>query len=267
LLKTSYNNENLSSLLEIFMKRCSQENFLTLCNDILEYEYMAKVCFLQQILHLNFSYLRNYKNLVYKIWVLIFDENDNISNYATKIWNKFRLYLDEDYAKSKEFQIAFTAHNLVDSINSANRAFAFVLPNQISFLVQEYQKAYEADLEESKRIEDEASKDPLANLYDPTHQKIKRLVLFDFIDETVELFSEELKKDLLDFLTRVSEREYNNDIFRPMNTSIFNIIKSITNESVLQNIIEISEISLLLFAAVLLILLSLISIIFSKIKR
>lgn len=242
LLKTSYNNENLSSLLEIFMKRCSQENFLTLCNDILEYEYMAKVCFLEQILHLNFNYLRNYKNLVYKIWVLIFDENDNISNYAIKIWNKFHLYLDEDYAKSNELKMAFTAHHLVDSINAANRAFAFVLPNQITNLVKSYENFYEADLEESKKIEEEIKNDPeSAHHFDAANEKIKRLVLFDFIDETVELFDEELKKDLLDFLTRVSEKENTQDIFGPMNTSIFNIIKSITNESVLQNIIEISE--------------------------
>jgi hypothetical protein len=239
LLKTSYNNENLSSLLEIFMKRCSQVNFLTLCNDILEYEYMAKVCFLEQILHLNYDYLRNYKNLVYKIWVMIFDENDNISNYATKIWNKFHLYLDEDYTKSKELKMAFTNHHLVDSINSANRAFAFVLPNQINALVKEYENFYEEDLEESKKIEEENKKDP--HYFDSKNEKIKRLVLFDFIDETVELFSEDLKKNLLDFLTRVSEKENNQEIFGPMNTSIFNIIKSITNEGVLQNIIEISE--------------------------
>lgn len=241
LLKTSYNNENLSNLLEIFMKRCSEENFLTLCNDILDYEYVAKLCFLEQILNLNFSYLRNYKNLVYKIWILIFDENDNISNYATKIWNKFNLYLDNDYGKSQEFKLAFSKHHLVDSMNAANRAYAFILPNQIEFLIKEYENFYESDLDESKILYEEKIKENGGHNFDDGEHKIKRIILFDFIDETIELFSEELKKDVLDFLTKVSEKEFNHEIFAPMNTSIFNIIKSITNESILQNIIELSE--------------------------
>jgi len=238
LLKTSYNNENLSNLLEIFMKRCSQDNFLTLCNDILEYEYVAKLCFLQQIYDLNFAYLRTYKNLVYKIWILIFDENDNISNYSTKIWNKFNLYLDEDYVKSKEFRIAFTNHHLVDSINAANRAYAFILPDKINVLIKEYENFFEEDLDNRKRLSKEKEDE---NDYDNEDDKIKRLVLFEYIDETIELFSEELKKDVLDFLTRVSEKEFNHDIFPPMNITIFNIIKSIKNEYILQNIIELSE--------------------------
>ena len=117
--------------------------------------------------------------------------------------------------------MAFTGHILVDSMNSANRAYAFMLPEQIGFLVKAYENFFEADLDESKRLQEENPD------YDPDDEKIKRLVLFDFVDETIELFSEQLKKELLDFLTRISDKEYNNDIFGPMNTSIFNIIKSI----------------------------------------
>ena len=72
-------------------------------------------------------------------------------------------------------------------------------------------------------------------------EKINRLKLFDFIDETIELCSEDLKRDLLAFLTRISDKECYNEIFIPMNKSIYNIIKSITNEKILQNIIESSE--------------------------
>lgn len=234
LLKTSYNSDNLSILLEIFMKRCSKDNFLTLCNDILDYEYVAKLSFLEQILHMNFSYLRNYKNLVYKIWILLFDENENISNCARNIWKKFHLYIDDDYADSEEFSLAFTNHTLVDSMNAANRAYAFIRPNQINKLIKQYEKFFEKDLEESQSREKEKEND-----YEPT--KIKRKILFDFIDETIDLFSEDLKKDLLDFLTRISDKEYNNDVFVPMNTSIFNIIKSISNLKILQNIIESSQ--------------------------
>lgn len=236
LLKTSYNHDNLANLLDILLKRSREENFLVLCDDILEYEYVAKVTFLQQILNLNMISLRKYRNLVYKIWILIFDENDNISQLSSEIWNKFNLYLDPHFVNSEELKMAFTNHKLKDSVNRAIRAYTFILPKEAKSILEKYEEFYEKELTEFNVTKESEDYDQ-----DEDTDPHLRMILLDFINETTEVFSSQMKSKLLDFFMRVSENEFNSDIFREMNTTIYNIINSIEQEDLIENILNSIE--------------------------
>jgi hypothetical protein len=230
LLKTSYNSENLSVFLEIFLKTCKEEHFLSLCSDILEYEYIAKVSFLEQILEQKLCSLRKYRNLVYKIWILIFDENDNISNLALNIWNTFQLYLDNDFVKSDEFAIALTTHREAYSVNSAIRAYSFIIPKECKNILLKYQEFYEKELD---LLQDE-------NFDEDTVGK-SRILLFDYINETIELFTSDMKKSILDFIMHISDKEFNEELFELMNSTIYNIISNIDDTNLFADILNSIE--------------------------
>jgi hypothetical protein len=223
LLKTSYNAENLSVLLEIFLQNCKEEHFLSLCEDILDYEYIAKVSFLEQILALNLQSLRKYRNLVYKIWILIFDENDNISTLSLNIWNTFQLYLDSHFVQSTEFTLAFDQHRLAYSVNSAIRAYSFIIPKECKNIFLKYQEFYEKELDS----EDDSLK--------------SRILLFDYINETIELFTADMKKSVLDFIMKISDKETDEELFELMNNTIYNIIKNIEDENLFEDILNSVE--------------------------
>jgi len=67
------------------------------------------------------------------------------------------------------------------------------------------------------------------------------VILFDYVNETIELLSADLKQSLLDFLMRVSDKEYSEAIFETINTTIYNIIKSIHDENLIENILSSIE--------------------------
>ena len=119
LLKSTYNSENISSLISMFFKKAPEQNFLSLCSDILEFESVPKQAFLEQIIKLQMTSLKKYKNLVYKIWILLFDDNELISNVARDLWNKFNLYIDHDFLKSQEINIAFTDNRNNDLVHKS----------------------------------------------------------------------------------------------------------------------------------------------------
>ena len=96
-----------------------KQNFLSLCSDILEFESVPKQAFLEQIIKLQMTSLKKYKNLVYKIWILLFDDNELISNVARDLWNKFNLYIDHDFLKSQEINIAFTDNRNNDLVHKS----------------------------------------------------------------------------------------------------------------------------------------------------
>jgi len=117
LLKSSYNSENISSLIDMFFKKAPEENFLILCGDILDFEVVPKQAFLEQIIKLKMSSLKKYKNLVYKIWILLFNDSEQISLSAKEVWNQFKLYIDHDYLNSEEIKIVFTDNKNNDLVH------------------------------------------------------------------------------------------------------------------------------------------------------
>jgi len=233
LLKSSYNHDNLSTLLEIFLRRSKDENFLTLCDDILEYEYVAKITFLTQIIKLDKSTIRRYKNFCYKIWILLFDENDNISQLAKDVWNKYNLVLDSNFVLSNEFAIAFTEHRLKDNVHRAIRGYSFIVPSEVKTILEKYKEFYEKELIESKLEVDEEEEE--------TEKKKNRIILLDYVNDTIELLSSNDKQSLLDFLMSVSDKEFEEELFDMINKSIFSIIKSIKDEGLIENILSSIE--------------------------
>ena len=100
LLKSNYTGSNMATLLELYFKNATEENFLILSNNLLEYDYISKYSFLKGIIEVNMSSINKYQSLQNKIFIIIFHEDENLSNLAIQIWNKYNMILNEDFINS-----------------------------------------------------------------------------------------------------------------------------------------------------------------------
>ena len=97
--------------------------------------------------------------------------------------------------------------------------------------------------ENENENEEEEEENEESEINDDNYPKL-RIILLDFIDESIELFSSNKKKDILDFLIKVSDKEFDDSIFENINNTIFNLINSIPEKEIIENILSSIEISL-----------------------
>jgi len=205
LLKTNYNLDNLNTLIETYVKLAPSQCFLSLFNELLSYEYQAQQSFLNQIIVHNLNDFKQYKNLVYKIWILLFDENDHVSELAMKIWNNFQLYIDKDFLSSEEFSLAFDEkYPKLDIANKSVVVFARLFPELNGKITERYQNYY---LDEINRIN--------TNNLDWDTEK-SRLIFFTYLSENINLMSNTEKETLLGFIMSISDKDKNEEMLEQM---------------------------------------------------
>ena len=235
-LKSNYTGDNLINLLRLYFKHATEKNFLLLCNDLLEYEYISKFSFLKVVDEQDMKAIRKYQNLQYKIYVILFEENEPLAELALKIWNKYNMNLSEDYLESKEFQLSMTNHKERDCVIRSICAFPHLIPSSTLKILEILEKFYEKEVEESKEFINQSVSDKSQHELDVENYIHKRVILLDFINENIELLKSSDKKSLLDFLMKVSDKEFIQDIFEKINQTIFNLINSIPEKEVVENI-------------------------------
>ena len=253
-LKSNYTGDNLLKLLELYFTNASEDNFHYLCKGLLEYEYISKYSFLKAVLALNMRHMRKYQEIHYKIFVIIFEENEHLSDLAISIWNKYDMIINEDFIKSDEFAIAMKDHPVSDSAIRAICAYVQIMPNMYGKVLQILKSFYEKEVVEAKQLYDEAMQDDKdeeeeEEKEDEEGDKAvkkdhaidsfvnKRQILLTFIDKNLDLFSSDEKRALLDFLMKVSNNEFKPEIFDKTNHTIFNIIHSIQDKDIIDSIL------------------------------
>ena len=248
LLKSDYTGNNMSELLSLYFKNASEKNFLLLCNYLLEYEYISKYSFLKTVFELDMKIIKNYEDFNEKIFIIIFDENEELNNYALKIWNKFNLTINKNFYDNHNFNIAFIEHKENETVNRAIKAYVHIENDLCENILKKYMDYYEKEInqvnekiknknEKSNNEEEDEEEENSENL-----DNIKlRKNLFYFIDESIELISSEKKKEILDFLMKVSDKEVDDKIFELINNTIFNIINNIPEKEIIENILSSIE--------------------------
>ena len=243
LLKSNYYGENMKVLLELYFKNASEKSFIELCKELLNYEYISKYSFMNSILKENMSCIKKYQFIHYKIFILCYDENENLSKLANEIWNKFELKLDEKFTECDDFKLATEEHKATDMVNRAVRKFVHQFKNKFNEVLKHLIDFYKKEIgkvndewekmeenEENDEEDDENSENnKLKKLKDPMIRKY----LFYFINETLDLMDSNKKKELLDFFMKISDEEYSELIFNEMNNSIFSLINSIPENDVI----------------------------------
>ena len=264
ILKSNYQGDYLPTLLELYFKNATEENFLILSNNLLEYDYISKYSFLKGIIEVNMSSINKYQSLQNKIFIIIFHEDENLSNLAIQIWNKYNMILNEDFINSEDFKLSMINHKEKDLINRAIRAIVHLIPSLTEKVLEKFEKFYEKEIEEVNELklknkekeneekeneeeeneedEDEKSGESEKN-YIENYPKL-RIILLEFIDESIELFSSQKKKEILDFLISVSDKEFDDLLFENINNTIFNLINSIPEKEIIENILSSIEKSL-----------------------
>ena len=236
-LKSNYTGDNLVNLLRLYFQHATEQNFLLLCNGLLEYEYISKYSFLKVVNELDMKAIRKYQNLQYKIYVILFEENEPLAELALKIWNRYNMNIDEDYINSYEFKLAMTDHKERDCVIRSICAFPHLIPSVTLKVLDILEKFYEEEVVESKEIINRSDiSDESKHQLEVENYLHKRVVLLDYINESIELLKSSDKKSLLDFLMTVSDKEYIDDIFEKINQTIFNLINSIPEKEVVENI-------------------------------
>ena len=247
LLKSNYYGENMKVLLELYFKNASEKSFIALFKELLNYEYISKYSFMNSILKENMSCIKNYQFVHYKIFILCYDENENLNKLAKEIWNKFNLQLDDKFTESEDFKLATQEHKATDMVNRAIRKYVHqfkskfneVLNHLLKFYKEEISKVNEEwekleENEENDEEDDENSEDnKLKKLKDPMIRKY----LFYYINESLDLMDSNKKKELLDFFMKISDEEYSELIFNEMNNSIFYLINSIPENEIITKIL------------------------------
>ena len=259
LLKSNYTGSNMATLLELYFKNATEENFLILSNNLLEYEYISKYSFLKGIIDINMSSINKYQSLQNKIFAICFDENETLSELAIQIWNKYNMILTEDFINSEDFKLSMINHKEKDTINRAIRALVHLIPSLTEKVLEKFMKFYEKEIEEvnelklkNKEKENEEEENEEENEENEEESEINdienypklRITLLEFIDESIELFSSQKKKDILDFLISVSDKEFDDSIFENINNTIFNLINTIPEKEIIENILSSIEKSL-----------------------
>ena len=254
LLKSNYYGENMKVLLELYFKNASEKSFIDLCKELLNYEYISKYSFMNSILKQDMKCIKNYQFIHYKIFILCYEENENLNKLAKEIWDKFDLKLDDKFMESDDFKLATQEHKATDMVNRAIREYAHRFPEKFKEILKHLQNFYEEEIgrvnEEWEKLEENEQEDEeeessesneskrLKKLHDPMIRKY----LFFFINDTLTLMDSSKKKELLDFFMKVSDEEYSKEMFSEMNNSIFNLINSIPeNDIIAKTLISIKD--------------------------
>ncbi len=257
LLKSNYTGSNMAFLLELFFKNASEENFLILSNYLLEYEYISKYSFLKGIIDINMNSISKYQSLQNKLFIICFEENETLQELAIKIWNKYNMIVTDDFINSDDFKLSMINHKEKDTVNKAIRALVHLIPSLTEKILDKFEKFYEKEIEEvnvlrnknkekeneNENEEEEEEENEESEINDDNYPKL-RIILLEFIDESIELFSSNKKKDILDFLIKVSDKEFDDSIFENINNTIFNLINSIPEKEIIENILSSIENSL-----------------------
>ena len=247
LLKSNYYGENMKVLLELYFKNASEKSFVELCKELLNYEYISKYSFMNSILKENMSCIKNYQFIHYKIFILCYDENENLSKLANEIWKKFDLKMDDKFTESDDFKLATEEHKATDMVNRAIRVYVHqfkskfneILNHLLNFYKKEISKVNEEweKMEENEENDEEDDESDESNKLKKLKDPMIRKYLFYFINESLDLMDSNKKKELLDFFMNISDEEYSEIMFDEMNNSIFNLINSIPENDVITKIL------------------------------
>ena len=247
LLKSNYYGENMKVLLELYFKNASEKSFIELCKELLNYEYISKYSFMNSMIKENMSCIKKYQFIHYKIFILCYDENENLSKLAKEIWTKFELKLDDKFTESEDFKLATEEHKATDMANRAIREYVHqykskfeeVLNHLLEFYKKEISKVNEEweKMEENEENDEEDEENSENNKLNKLKDPMIRKYLFYFINETLDLMNSDKKKELLDFFMKISDEEYSQLMFDEMNNSIFNLINSIPENDIITKIL------------------------------
>ena len=171
--------------------------------------------------------------------------------------NKYNMIVTDDFINSDDFKLSMINHKEKDTVNKAIRALVHLIPSLTEKILDKFEKFYEKEIEEVNELriknkekeneneneEEEEEENEESEINDDNYPKL-RIILLDFIDESIELFSSNKKKDILDFLIKVSDKEFDDSIFENINNTIFNLINSIPEKEIIENILSSIENSL-----------------------
>ena len=202
---------------------------------------------MNSILKENMSCIKNYQFIHYKIFILCYDENENLSKLANEIWKKFDLKMDDKFTESDDFKLATEEHKATDMVNRAIRVYVHqfkskfneILNHLLNFYKKEISKVNEEweKMEENEENDEEDDESDESNKLKKLKDPMIRKYLFYFINESLDLMDSNKKKELLDFFMNISDEEYSEIMFDEMNNSIFNLINSIPENDVITKIL------------------------------
>ena len=192
LLKSNYYGENMKVLLELYFKNASEKSFIELCKELLNYEYISKYSFMNSMIKENMSCIKKYQFIHYKIFILCYDENENLSTLAKEIWTKFELKLDDKFTESEDFKLATEEHKATDMANRAIREYVHqykskfeeVLNHLLEFYKKEISKVNEEweKMEENEENDEEDEENSENNKLNRSKDPMIRKYLFYFIN-------------------------------------------------------------------------------------
>ena len=225
LLKSDYTGENIKILLKLFYQN-SPKNFINLVKEILNYEYISKFSVLNTIFDLNIIEIKNFEDINYKLFILCFDENENISKISIKIFNKFNLIINENFILTNYFKISMKEHISNLSVRRAIIALVNFKPELVKKVIEIYKEFYLKELNENLDQKNENENESIENEEEEKEEKIYshlRFVLLEFINESIEIIDSNLKNDLIQFLIINNENEFEDDFFE----KIFECLKNL----------------------------------------
>ena len=268
LLKSDYTGENMQILLKLYFQNSNEENFINLCNEILNYEYISKYSFLKTVVDLNMENISKYQSLHNKIFIICFEENESLFNLAIKIMNKYNMIITEEFFDSDDFKNAFIEHKSKDIINKAIRALVHFIPSKFEKVLNIYMNFYEKEIndiiqlkeekerekeeeeeEENKENEEEENNENEEEEVedDDIYPKLRINFLY-YINECLDLFSNKNKEDIISFLLKVNDKENDIEMFNLINNSLKNLSDSITEENLIKNIYKIINLNIKLYS-------------------
>ncbi len=258
LLKSDYTGENMGILLKLYFQNANEENFISLCNEILNYEYISKYSFLKAVIDLDMKNIRKYQSLHNKIFIICFEENESLHNLAITIMNKYNMIITEDFFDSEDFKNGFIDHKSKDIINKAIRCLIHIIPNKIENVLKIYMEFYEKELndiieiKEEKEKEEEEEEEKEENEENNENEeeesdKIEkeeiypklRIAFLHFINECLDLFSNKQKDDIISFLLKVNDKENDLEMFEEINKTLKIISEAINDEILIKDIYKI----------------------------
>ena len=229
LLKSDYTGQNIKILLKLFYQN-SPKKFINLVQEILNYEYISKFSVLNTIFDLNIIEIKNFEDINFKIFILCFDENENISKISIKIFNKFNLIINENFLNSNYFELAMKEHISNLSVRRALIALVNFKPELINKVIEIYKEFYLKELNENLEEKEENLEDNEENENEEEEEEKEekiylhlRIILLEFINETIEIIDLNLKCDLIMFLIVNNEKEFEDEFF----DKIFECLKNL----------------------------------------
>ena len=229
LLKSDYTGQNIKILLKLFYQN-SPKKFINLVQEILNYEYISKFSVLNTIFDLNIIEIKNFEDINFKLFILCFDENENISKISIKIFNKFNLIINENFLNSNYFELAMKEHISNLSVRRAIIALVNFKPELINKVIEIYKEFYLKELNENLEEKEENLEDNEENENEEEEEEKEekiylhlRIILLEFINETIEIIDLNLKCDLIMFLIVNNEKEFEDEFF----DKIFECLKNL----------------------------------------